>query len=158
LREPTRNRQTSSSKEVEYAKILYIMYDLLSSMDVFLCPSCRFVLREPVTVSCGHSFCKRCLGEPLPSRCLVCRGKLRLLGSRAVRCNVLLGGLLEKCLAREPRLARLQSHAQELLRSRDYRAALRAAQKGLELGKRVNPMQGDGFPSTDTEIVEWLGR
>ncbi|XP_050817509.1 LON peptidase N-terminal domain and RING finger protein 3-like isoform X3 [Gopherus flavomarginatus] len=102
-------------------------------MDVFLCPSCRFVLREPVTVSCGHSFCKRCLGEPLPSRCLVCRGKLRLLGSRAVRCNVLLGGLLEKCLAREPRLARLQSHAQELLRSRDYRAALRAAQKGLEL-------------------------
>nr|XP_032627542.1 LON peptidase N-terminal domain and RING finger protein 3-like isoform X2 [Chelonoidis abingdonii] len=102
-------------------------------MDVFLCPSCRFVLRDPVTVSCGHSFCKRCLGEPLPSRCLVCRGKLRLLGSRAVRCNVLLGGLLEKCLAREPRLARLQSHAQELLRSRDYGAALRAAQKGLEL-------------------------
>lgn len=103
------------------------------AMDVFLCPSCRFVLRDPVTVSCGHSFCKRCLGEPLPSRCLVCRGRLRLLGARAVRCNVLLGGLLEKCLAREPRLARLQSHAQELLRSRDYRAALRAAQKGLEL-------------------------
>lgn len=102
-------------------------------MDVFLCPSCRFVLRDPVTVSCGHSFCKRCLGEPLPSRCLLCRGRLRLLGARAVRCNVLLGGLLEKCLAREPRLARLQSHAQELLRSRDYRAALRAAQKGLEL-------------------------
>ncbi|XP_038269212.1 LON peptidase N-terminal domain and RING finger protein 1-like isoform X3 [Dermochelys coriacea] len=102
-------------------------------MEVFLCPACRFVLWDPVTVSCGHSFCKRCLGGALPSRCLVCRGRLKLLGSRAVHCNVLLGGLLEKCLDRDTKLARLQSHLQDLLRSRDYRAALRTTQKGLEL-------------------------
>ncbi|XP_073211390.1 LON peptidase N-terminal domain and RING finger protein 1-like isoform X3 [Lepidochelys kempii] len=102
-------------------------------MEVFLCPACRFVLWDPVTVSCGHSFCKRCLGDALPSRCLLCRGRLKLLGLRAVQGNVLLGSLLEKCLDRDTKLARLQSHLQDLLRSRDYRAALRATQKGLEL-------------------------
>lgn len=105
-------------------------------MEVFLCPACRFVLWDPVTVSCGHSFCKRCLGDALPSRCLLCRGRLKLLGVRAVQGNVLLGSLLEKCLDRDTKLARLQSHLQDLLRSRDYRAALRTTQKGLELGKR----------------------
>ncbi|XP_043408654.1 LON peptidase N-terminal domain and RING finger protein 1 isoform X4 [Chelonia mydas] len=102
-------------------------------MEVFLCPACRFVLWDPVTVSCGHSFCKRCLGDALPSRCLLCRGRLKLLGVRAVQGNVLLGSLLEKCLDRDTKLARLQSHLQDLLRSRDYRAALRTTQKGLEL-------------------------
>ncbi|KAM7161577.1 LON peptidase N-terminal domain and RING finger protein 1-like isoform 2-T2 [Macrochelys suwanniensis] len=102
-------------------------------MDAFLCPACRCVLGDPVTVSCGHSFCTRCLGGSLPPRCLVCRARLKLPGLRAVRCNVLLGSLLEKCLGRETKLARLQSRLPDLLRSRDYRAALRTAQQGLEL-------------------------
>ncbi|XP_074865672.1 LON peptidase N-terminal domain and RING finger protein 1-like isoform X2 [Carettochelys insculpta] len=102
-------------------------------MEVFLCPACGLALWEPVTVSCGHSFCKRCLGEVLPARCPVCRGKLRLPGSGAASCNVLLCSLLEKCLDRGTQLARLRGQARELLRGRDYRAALKSAQRGLEL-------------------------
>lgn len=101
-------------------------------MDLLCCPSCRGVLWDPVTVSCGHSFCKMCLGgyEGL-SRCPCCRERLRHRGS--VRCNVLLGGLLDKCLDAGFKIARLKSDLRELLKTRDYTEALRAAQRAVEM-------------------------
>ncbi|KAJ6667838.1 hypothetical protein lerEdw1_016159 [Lerista edwardsae] len=102
-------------------------------MEVFLCPSCRLTLWDPVTVSCGHSFCSRCLGEVLPSKCRLCGAKLTRLGSRPATCNVLLCSLLEKCLDKDTRLSRLKIDVQELLGDRDYRGALRTAQKGVAL-------------------------
>ncbi|XP_053146880.1 LON peptidase N-terminal domain and RING finger protein 1-like isoform X2 [Hemicordylus capensis] len=102
-------------------------------MEVFLCPSCHLVLWDPVTVSCGHSFCRRCLGEDLPSKCQLCGAKLTLLGLRTVTCNVLLCSLLEKCLDKDTKVARLKTDLQELLENRDYRGALRTVQKGIGL-------------------------
>uniref|UniRef100_A0A8C3KGN6 RING-type domain-containing protein n=1 Tax=Calidris pygmaea TaxID=425635 RepID=A0A8C3KGN6_9CHAR len=78
-------------------------------LDMLRCPSCLLLLWEPVTVSCGHSFCKPCLGGAVPARCPLCQERLKLLGVGAARCNVVLCGLLEK--------------------------SLRMAQKGVELGK-----------------------
>ncbi|XP_020652601.3 LON peptidase N-terminal domain and RING finger protein 1 [Pogona vitticeps] len=102
-------------------------------MEVFLCPACRLVLWDPVTVSCGHSFCRRCLGEALPAKCRLCGEKLALLGSRTVAGNVLLCNLLEKCLPKETKLARLKIDVGDLLRERDYRGALKTLQKGVDL-------------------------
>uniref|UniRef100_A0A670IH54 LON peptidase N-terminal domain and RING finger protein 1-like n=1 Tax=Podarcis muralis TaxID=64176 RepID=A0A670IH54_PODMU len=102
-------------------------------MDIFLCAFCQRALWDPVTVSCGHTFCRRCLGGDLPSKCRLCGGKSVLLGSRTVACNVLLCDLLEKCLDKGTQVARLKTDLQELLRSRDYRAALRSVQKGVAL-------------------------
>ncbi|XP_054832916.1 LON peptidase N-terminal domain and RING finger protein 1-like [Eublepharis macularius] len=102
-------------------------------MEVFLCPSCHLPLWEPVTVSCGHSFCRRCLGEDLPSKCLVCADELVCLGSKTVSCNFLLCDLLEKCLDKDTRLARLKIDLEDLLRSGNYTGALRILKKGLGL-------------------------
>lgn len=109
-------------------------------MEVFLCPSCRLSLWEPVTVSCGHSFCRRCLEGNWPSKCCVCGDKLVPLGSRTVQCNVLLCDLLGKCLGKDTRVARLKVDLEDLLRSGNYKGALQALQKGIELGKQcVSP-------------------
>ncbi|XP_062976974.1 LON peptidase N-terminal domain and RING finger protein 1-like [Elgaria multicarinata webbii] len=102
-------------------------------MELFRCSSCRLVLWDPVTVSCGHSFCRRCLDEDLPAKCRLCGGKLALLGSRTVASNVLLSNLLEKCLGKDAKVARLKMGLQELLRTRDYRGALRTLQKAVGL-------------------------
>ncbi|XP_032996225.1 LON peptidase N-terminal domain and RING finger protein 1-like isoform X1 [Lacerta agilis] len=102
-------------------------------MEIFLCASCHRALWDPVTVSCGHTFCRRCLGGDLPSKCQLCGGKFVLLGSRTVSCNVLLCDLLEKCLDKGTQVARLKTDLQELLRSRDYRGALRSVQKAVAL-------------------------
>nr|XP_056715444.1 LON peptidase N-terminal domain and RING finger protein 1-like [Euleptes europaea] len=102
-------------------------------MEVFLCPACRLPLWEPVTVSCGHSFCRRCLRGDLPSKCRLCGDRLVLPGSGAVPCNVLLCDLLEKCLAQDARLARLKIDLEDQLGSGAYKGALRVLQKGVGL-------------------------
>lgn len=99
------------------------------------CPCCRLLLWEPVTASCGHSFCKPCLGGAGPSRCPLCQERLELPGIGAARCSVVLCGILERCVPRERRLAGLAERVRHRLARGDAREALRMAQRGVELGK-----------------------
>ncbi|MED6234942.1 hypothetical protein ATANTOWER_009165 [Ataeniobius toweri] len=59
---------------------------------VFGCPNCHGFLGEPVTVACGHSYCKRCLQRRLVSRCRLCHEPV----GGEEKTNVALCGLLEK--------------------------------------------------------------
>ncbi|XP_056358580.1 LON peptidase N-terminal domain and RING finger protein 2-like [Oenanthe melanoleuca] len=102
-------------------------------LDLLRCPCCRRLLWEPVTASCGHSFCKPCLGGAGPARCPLCRERLELLGVAAARCSVVLCGILERCVPPELRLAALAERARERLARGDARDALRMAQRGVEL-------------------------
>ena len=45
-------------------------------MDLFQCPICHDVLRDPVSITnCGHDFCKHCIQDWLKIRpsCPICR-------------------------------------------------------------------------------------
>ncbi|XP_072400012.1 LON peptidase N-terminal domain and RING finger protein 3 [Diabrotica undecimpunctata] len=63
---------------------------------LFTCPVCRSVLRTPVTIECGHTFCNDCLSSPennFSNRCAVCAAEL-VLERRCI--NVLVQHLVEK--------------------------------------------------------------
>lgn len=111
-------------------------------MDVLRCPSCLLLLWEPVTVSCGHTVCKGCLGGP---RCPLCQERLKLLGVGAARSSVVLCGLLEKCVPLESRLAGLVARVRDRLTRGDAQEALRMAQRGVELGKHHRDRGAAGF-------------
>ncbi|XP_030813236.1 LON peptidase N-terminal domain and RING finger protein 1-like [Camarhynchus parvulus] len=113
----------------------------LLGLDLLRCPCCRLLLWEPVTASCGHSFCKPCLGGAGPSRCPLCQERLELPGIGAARCSVVLCGILERCVPRERRLAGLAERVRHRLARGDAREALRMAQRGVELALECSSLR-----------------
>eukprot|EP00079_Xenopus_tropicalis_P034521 XP_017948292.1 PREDICTED: LON peptidase N-terminal domain and RING finger protein 3-like isoform X2 [Xenopus tropicalis] len=102
-------------------------------MDLLLCPCCRQILWDPVTVCCGHSFCRKCLHGPSPSKCLVCKQRLHLRGPRELKCNTLLCNLLDKCLDRETKLERITRDTQDLISQQEYEEARKLTSRGIGL-------------------------
>ncbi|XP_060939561.1 LON peptidase N-terminal domain and ring finger 1, like [Limanda limanda] len=85
----------------------------------FDCPSCLGFLGEPLTLACGHSYCKRCLQRRLLSRCRLCSEDV----SGEERANVVLCGLLEKWFPSEARRAKAQAEVDELCRGKRFQEA-----------------------------------
>uniref|UniRef100_A0A3B4A5A5 RING-type domain-containing protein n=1 Tax=Periophthalmus magnuspinnatus TaxID=409849 RepID=A0A3B4A5A5_9GOBI len=67
-------------------------------MELLECPLCLFLMVEPVTVSCGHTFCRRCVWTFLPSKCPQCKDKLKPRDTRAMKNNKLKAGQFVEAL------------------------------------------------------------
>lgn len=103
-----------------------------NTMEMLECPLCLCLMCEPVTVSCGHTFCRRCVGGYLPSKCPLCKERLKQKEVKNTRNNVLLIGVVEKCWPEEKGM---KCQIQEKLKATEFAEALRLANEGLNLGK-----------------------
>ncbi|XP_069319291.1 LON peptidase N-terminal domain and RING finger protein 3 isoform X2 [Eulemur rufifrons] len=110
--------------------------------DGFKCRKCHGFLSDPVSLSCGHTFCKLCLerGRAADRRCALCGVKLsasmvaagrargaRRAGQQApppLRVNVVLSGLLGKLFPGPARASQLRHEGNRLYRERQVEAAL----------------------------------
>lgn len=99
-------------------------------MELLECPLCLFLMCEPVTMPCGHSFCRRCVKGFLPSKCPQCKERLKPREVRAMRNNVLLISLAEKCCPEE---TKMKCHIQEKLKAGLFMEALRITNEGIDL-------------------------
>nr|XP_040031527.1 LON peptidase N-terminal domain and RING finger protein 1 isoform X3 [Gasterosteus aculeatus aculeatus] len=99
-------------------------------MDLLECPLCLFLMCEPVTMSCGHTFCRRCAGGYLPSKCPSCKERFKQKEVKSMKNNVLLIGIVEKCCPEE---TKTKCHLQEKLKANEFPEALRIANEGLHL-------------------------
>ncbi|XP_054460491.1 LON peptidase N-terminal domain and ring finger 1, like [Anoplopoma fimbria] len=104
--------------------------------DVFDCPSCRSFLGEPVTLACGHSYCKRCLQRQLLSKCKRCSGAVAGGGGRGggseQKVTVILCALLEKWFPGELKRSKTLCEVDELCRSRRYHEAVSLATEAIQ--------------------------
>ncbi|XP_031158621.2 LON peptidase N-terminal domain and ring finger 1, like [Sander lucioperca] len=91
--------------------------------DVFDCPNCHSFLGEPVTIACGHSYCKRCLRRRLLSKCRLCNAPV----SGEEKANIMLCGLLEKWFPDELKKSKRICEVDELCRRRCYQEAVSLA-------------------------------
>ncbi|XP_072537352.1 LON peptidase N-terminal domain and RING finger protein 1 [Salminus brasiliensis] len=97
---------------------------------MFDCPGCRRFLGEPVTVACGHSYCRGCLHRALVPRCQAC-GEDMGLSAGTLKPSVALSALLEKWFPEEVRKARRVGEAEALLRSKHWDEAAALASELL---------------------------
>ncbi|XP_075853431.1 LON peptidase N-terminal domain and RING finger protein 1 isoform X2 [Microcebus murinus] len=121
------------------------------------CLGCRGFLSEPVTVPCGHSYCRRCLRRELRARCRLCRDRLPPAAASATdaegtaprppplaaaiaasdfRTSVVLNHLAEKWFPGQRERARAAGRLGELLHQGRYREALAAACEALRAEPR----------------------
>lgn len=121
--------------------------------DGFKCRKCHGFLWDPVSLSCGHTFCKVCLerGRAADRRCALCGVKLSALmvaagrargarraGQQApppLRVNVVLSGLLGKLFPARARASQLRHEGNRLYRERQVEAALLKYNEAVKLGK-----------------------
>ncbi|XP_067993841.1 LON peptidase N-terminal domain and RING finger protein 1 isoform X2 [Melanerpes formicivorus] len=98
------------------------------------CCGCGRFLAEPVTVPCGHTYCRRCLRRQLRARCRRCRDRLLPAGDASaapLRTSVVLSQLAEKWFPSESERARTATRLEELLAQGRFREALGAASQAL---------------------------
>ncbi|XP_021166241.2 LON peptidase N-terminal domain and RING finger protein 3 isoform X1 [Fundulus heteroclitus] len=98
-------------------------------LEDFSCGMCLGFLSEPVTLPCGHCFCKSCLErereeKERPGTCGECRASLGVADPHAYRVNVVLSSLLVKWFPALHRAERLRREGNGLYAERKMEAAL----------------------------------
>lgn len=98
----------------------------------FVCGVCEGWLHEPVTLSCGHTCCRRCAGAAWTRG--KCGQRCRGSGSwNRVKVNVLMSALLEKWFPARAEAGRLRAQANELWRRQRRREAVRKLMQASDL-------------------------
>lgn len=97
------------------------------------CPGCNRFIAEPVTVACGHSYCRSCLQQAFLSKCKACHEEIG--AKHLLRANVLLCGLIEKWFPEEIQKTKRIAEVKALLRSKHFTQAVALATKLLQSGK-----------------------
>lgn len=105
--------------------------------EVFGCRKCQGFLFEPVSLPCGHTFCKKCLERERPprARCVLCREEGGAAGGQLPRVNVILSNLLAKWFPCQVKASQLRHEGNRLYEEKKLQAALQKYNEALSLGE-----------------------
>lgn len=99
--------------------------------NMFDCPNCRGFLAEPVTLACGHSYCKRCLHRRLLCKCKLCDEAVK----GGEKLNITLARLLDKWFPGQTKTTKSLSELEELLSNKCYHEVVTLATNVIQAGK-----------------------
>lgn len=121
--------------------------------DVFRCRKCQGFLFEPVSLPCGHTFCKKCLerDRAAGSRCVLCKEEGGAAAGQLLRVNVILSNLLAKWFPCQVKASQLRHEGNLLYKEKKLQAALQKYNEAVSLGNgspRPGPQRRGGhkFP------------
>ncbi|XP_058703628.1 LON peptidase N-terminal domain and RING finger protein 3 isoform X2 [Poecile atricapillus] len=103
--------------------------------DVFRCRKCQGFLFEPVSLPCGHTFCKKCLERDRApeSRCVLCKEAGGAAAGQLLRVNVILSNLLTKWFPCQVKASQLRHEGNLLYKEKKLQAALQKYNEAVSL-------------------------
>lgn len=110
----------------------------------FSCGVCLGFLLEPVTLPCGHSFCKKCLDrERSPVVCRQCRASSKVADVEGYRVNVVLSSLLAKWFPGPHQAGQLRREGNGLYAEKRTEAALDKYNQAILIGTLITSLHGE---------------
>lgn len=108
----------------------------------FSCRICMSTLFEPVTLTCGHCFCKKCLEKERkekdrPAVCRECRDSSSAADVHSFRVNVVLSNLMAKWLPSLHQASRLRREGNGLYAEKKIEAALEKYNQAILIGRTL---------------------
>ncbi|RUS79220.1 hypothetical protein EGW08_013005 [Elysia chlorotica] len=100
---------------------------------MFTCGSCRGLLMDPVTIPCGHTFCRKCLERDVSKTCEICNTVHYRLKVRQISSNVVLTNLIEKWFPNECKASQLKREGNEYIAKMDFENALRVYTQAIQM-------------------------
>ncbi|XP_059408367.1 LON peptidase N-terminal domain and RING finger protein 2 isoform X2 [Carassius carassius] len=138
-----RTKEQSDSKTISVGSTSNSIFfdsdemDKEQNFDLFSCRLCKSLLMEPMSLVCGHTFCKRCLEDDLAKECRSCSLKTnnspRQFTMDGLRVNVIISGLIGKWFNSESRARRYWSEGECLWKKMDLTNAILKFNTAIEL-------------------------
>ncbi|XP_065266535.1 LON peptidase N-terminal domain and RING finger protein 3 [Emys orbicularis] len=103
--------------------------------DIFSCRKCQGFLFEPVSLPCGHTFCKKCLerDRASESHCALCKEEGSLAAGQHLRVNVILSNLLAKWFPGQVKASQLRHEGNLFYKEKKLQAALQKYNEAVSL-------------------------
>lgn len=102
---------------------------------MFTCVLCRGLLNDPLTIPCGHSFCRTCLEKEKSNTCKVCGVDHYGLKLASIKTNVVLSSVICKWFEKESKAAKLRAEGNAFFERQDFKSAIKAYSEALSLCK-----------------------
>lgn len=104
----------------------------------FTCRMCLGFLYEPVTLPCGHTYCRICLEreKERPLVCKQCKDSTKLCDVHGYRISVVLCNLLAKWFPSQVQAVRLRHEGNALYAEKNLEAALEKYNEAIQLAPR----------------------
>ena len=125
----------SLSQEINNSGSASNQQESMKKSCMFTCALCRGVLNDPVTINCGHTFCRKCLERDSTKTCKVCGIVHYRLKPANIRTNVVLSNLIHKWFPDNCRAAELKAEGNKFFEQRDFKHAITSYSKAIELCK-----------------------
>ena len=105
------------------------------SQCLFTCLICRGLLNEPVTIPCGHSYCRNCLEKEKSKTCRNCGVVHFCLNVSRLKTNYLLSRVVQQWFPSECKAADLKSKGNNFMERQKFENAIVLYSEALELGE-----------------------
>jgi len=116
-------------------KIMCDRKDLSSKTEVdnvFSCGACKSLWKDPVTISCGHTFCRGCLEKEQSKNCKKCGLVRRHSNLSTLKTNVLLAKTVEKWFHKELAAIQLKDQGNCYFRAQKFKEAVEMYTEALK--------------------------